>query len=87
LIPWIRGGTTGGLAGHLGITLDAILILAFAALAVRYAILELYLRAKDAGSAVVKLAMAGGLLVVTAGMATGIFAATMGMWLPLMGIR
>jgi hypothetical protein len=38
-LVWIRGGTTGGLAGHLGITLDAILILAFAAVAVRYAML------------------------------------------------
>lgn len=151
-LVWIRGGTTGGLVSHLGITLDAVLILAFAALAVRYAmlgkfsihrrwalrlflvvnavwffriglmfwlfihqapvgfdpqtftgpfldvmafaqtllplaILELYLRAKDAGSVAAKLATAGGLLVVTAGMATGIFAATMGMWLPLMGVR
>lgn len=151
-LAWVRGGTSGDLVSHLGITLDAILILAFAALAVRYAvlgkisihrrwalrlflvvnavwffriglmfwlfihqapvgfdpqtftgpflnfmtfaqtllplaILELYLRAKDAGSVAAKVTTASGLLVVTAVMATGIFAATMGMWLPRMSFQ
>jgi hypothetical protein len=45
-------------------------------------ILELYLRAREGGSAAGRIAMAGGLLVVTAVTGIDIFAATMGLWLP-----
>jgi uncharacterized membrane protein len=37
-LVWVRGGTTGDLYQHLGITLDALLILAFSVLALRTAI-------------------------------------------------
>jgi hypothetical protein len=39
-LVWVRGGPSGGLMNHLGITLDAILILAFSALTIRYAMLR-----------------------------------------------
>ena len=35
---WIRGGTIGGMVGDTAITLDAVLIIAFAALTLRYAL-------------------------------------------------
>jgi hypothetical protein len=46
------------------------------------AILEIYLRARDAGSAAARLTVAGGLLVVTVLMAIGIFLVTTKSWLP-----
>lgn len=146
-LVWIRGGTTGDMSQHLGITLDAILILVFAALALRFAmarkidvhrrwalrlflvvnavwffriglmfwllvhqapvgfdmetftgpfltfmafaqtllplvVLELYLRARDKGTAAARFAMAGTLAVLTLAMGAGIFAAAMGLWMP-----
>jgi hypothetical protein len=145
---WARG-TVGGLSQHLSITLNGILILAFGAMAVRYAIardirthrrwalrlfmvvsgvwffrvglfawlignggpvgfdpktftgpfltflspasyllplatLEIYLRAKDGGSAGVRLTTAVALFALTGIMGLGIFGATMGLWLPHM---
>lgn len=146
-LVWIRGGTTGDLPQHLGITLNAILIFVFAFFALRFAMarkiavhqrwalrlflvvngvwffrvglmmwllihqepvgfdmktftgpflvflsfaqtllplafLELYLRARDSGSAPVRFTMAAVLIVATLGMGAGIFAATMNLWIP-----
>jgi hypothetical protein len=146
-LVWGRGRDGGDLVQYLGITLDAILIMVFAILAVRYAmarkiqthrrwalrlfmvvnavwffriglmfwvavnkgpvgfdpktftgpfltfwafadyllplaILEIYLRTKERGSATGRFAMAVALFVVTLAMGTGIVVATMGMWLP-----
>lgn len=46
------------------------------------AVLEIYLRVKEKGSASSRLAMAGGLLVLTVGLAIGIFAVSMAIWVP-----
>jgi hypothetical protein len=46
------------------------------------AVLEVYLRARDNGSALRRFAVAGGLFTLTLMTATGIFAATMILWLP-----
>ena len=56
--------------------------LAFAQYLLPIAVLELYLRAQERGSAATRLAVAGligGLTLVTA---LGVFGATVGMWLP-----
>jgi hypothetical protein len=47
-------------------------------------LLELYLLAKQRGSASGRFSTAAALLVVTAGMGVGIFGATVGMWIPHM---
>src|SRR6266705_1977259 len=46
------------------------------------AVLEVYLRAKDRGSAPGRLATAGGLFVLTLAMGAGIFAVSMAIWVP-----
>jgi uncharacterized membrane protein len=46
------------------------------------AVLEVYLRAKDRGSASARLAAATGLFVLTLAMAAGIFAVSMAIWIP-----
>jgi hypothetical protein len=56
--------------------------LSFANYLLPLAILEIYLQARDRGSAGHRFAVAAGLFVVTLAMAVGIFAATMVMWLP-----
>ncbi|MBI3715187.1 MAG: DUF2306 domain-containing protein [Betaproteobacteria bacterium] len=57
-------------------------ILSFAESLLPLAVLELYLRARDGGSAAGRWAVTGLLLVATVAMGVGIFGATMGMWLP-----
>lgn len=146
-LVWVRGGAVGDLSMHLGISLDALFILAFAGLAVHTArtgrfeahrrwalrlylvgtavwffrisfslwlmihgrpvgfdpdtftgpfptiitfaqtlvplgILELYLRARDGGSAIGRFATAGLLTVLTLLTAVGTFAAFMILWKP-----
>lgn len=56
--------------------------LAFAQYLLPLAILEIYLRTRDRGSAQMRVAVAAGLFVLTIAMGVGIFGATMGMWLP-----
>ena len=56
--------------------------LAFAQYLLPLAILEIYLRTRDRGSAQMRVAVAAGLIVLTIAMGAGIFGATMGMWLP-----
>jgi len=46
------------------------------------AVLEIYLRAKDGGSAPRRLATAAGLFVLTLAMVAGIFAVSMAIWIP-----
>jgi hypothetical protein len=58
--------------------------LAFADYLLPLAILEIYLRTRDRGSAGGRLAMAGSLFVLTVMMGIGIFAAAMVMWIPRM---
>jgi hypothetical protein len=55
---------------------------AFGCYFVPIALLELYLRAQDRGTAFGRYMMAGALAVLTLGTAIGIFGAAMGMWLP-----
>ena len=56
--------------------------LAFAQYLLPLAMLEIYLRTRDRGSAQMRVAVAAGLFVLTITMGVGIFGATMGMWLP-----
>ena len=56
--------------------------LAFAQYLLPLAILEIYLRTRDRGSAQMRVAVAAGLIVLTIAMGAGIFGATMRMWLP-----
>lgn len=56
--------------------------LSFAQFLVPLGVLQLYLRARDGGGAVMRYAMAASLTVLTAAMALGIFAAAAIMWLP-----
>lgn len=56
--------------------------LSFAQYLVPLAVLELYLRTKDRGSAPRRIAMATCLLMLSVAMGVGIFGATMGLWLP-----
>lgn len=57
--------------------------LTFAQYIVPLTVLELYLRAKDNGSAVGRFAMAATLVALTLALGAGIFIVTMGGWLPL----
>lgn len=57
-------------------------VLAFAEYLLPLAILELYLRAKDARWPAGRLIAAAGVFVATIAMGGGIFAATVGLWLP-----
>lgn len=59
----------------------ALTIIAFGQYLLPLAVLELYLRARDRGSAPARLAMAAGLFVLTVAMGVGIFGAAMGLWL------
>ena len=56
--------------------------LAFAQFVPPVAVLELYLRARNAARAPARIAMAAGLSALTVAMGVGIFGAFMGMWLP-----
>ena len=56
--------------------------LAFAQYLLPLALLEIYLRTRDRGSAQMRVAVAAGLFVLTIAMGVGIFGATRGMWLP-----
>ncbi len=56
--------------------------LSFAAYLVPLAVLELFLRAQERGSASGRMAMAAGLLALTVAMGVGIFGATMMLWMP-----
>jgi uncharacterized membrane protein len=56
--------------------------LSFAQYLVPLAALEIYLRAKDGGSAPRRLATAAGVFVLTLAMAAGIFAVSMAIWVP-----
>ena len=56
--------------------------MSFAQYLVPLAVLELYLRAKDSGTAPARLAAAAGLFLVTLAMGAGIFAVTMAIWVP-----
>jgi len=58
--------------------------LSFAQTLIPLAILELYLWARDRGTAMGKMAVAGLLIVLTLATAGGVAAATLGMWLPRM---
>ena len=58
--------------------------LSFAQYLLPLAVLELYLRAQDRGSATGRFAVAGLIGVLTIAMGIGIVVATMGMWLPRM---
>ncbi|MCU6500289.1 DUF2306 domain-containing protein [Rugamonas sp. A1-17] len=60
----------------------ALNVLVFGESLLPLALLELYLRARDAGGARHKLAVAGGLALLTLAMGVGIFGASMAMWLP-----
>ncbi len=57
-------------------------VVSFAQYLIPLAILEIYLRTQDRGSAAARFAMAAGLLVLTLALAGGIVAATLGLWLP-----
>ncbi|OUS28079.1 hypothetical protein A9Q98_08040 [Thalassotalea sp. 42_200_T64] len=67
---WTRG-VAGGDVGKYSISLNAILIIVFASLAVYFAI------KRD-----IKTLMSIVLMFLTLAMAAGIFSASMGMWLP-----
>jgi uncharacterized membrane protein len=54
----------------------------FAQYLVPLAVLELYLRAKESGSAAGRFAMATGLFLLTLALAAGIFVVTMAVWVP-----
>ena len=56
--------------------------ISFAQYLVPLAVLEIYLRTQDRGSATGRLAMAAGLFVLTIALAAGVFAVTMAIWLP-----
>lgn len=56
--------------------------LGFAQYLLPLAVLEVYLRVQDRGSAQARLAVAGGVMVLTLMTLAGVLAATMGMWLP-----
>jgi len=56
--------------------------ISFAQYLVPLAVLEIYLRTQDRGSATGRLAMAAGLFVLTVALAAGVFAVTMAIWLP-----
>jgi tetratricopeptide (TPR) repeat protein len=56
--------------------------ISFAQYLVPLAVLEIYLRTQDRGSATGRLAMAAGLFVLTIALAAGVFAVSMAIWLP-----
>src|SRR5260370_1064721 len=56
--------------------------ISFAQYLVPLAVLEIYLRTQDRGSATGRLAMAAGLFILTIALAAGVFAVTMAIWLP-----
>jgi hypothetical protein len=58
--------------------------LSFADYLLPLAVLEVYLRMRDSGSAAGRFALAALLIVLTLGMGLGIFGATVAMWLPRM---
>lgn len=58
--------------------------ISFGSYLVPLAVLEIYLRARERGSAAGRFAMAAGLAILTLAMGLGIFVTTMGMWLPRM---
>jgi uncharacterized membrane protein len=57
-------------------------IMAYAQFLVPLAVLEIYLRARDGGSAIGRMATAAGLFVMTLAMGAGIFAVAMAIWVP-----
>lgn len=59
-------------------------VLSFAQYLLPLAVLELYLRCKERGTAAAQYSMAGLLLVLALATAAGVAVATMGMWLPRM---
>lgn len=59
--------------------------LSFAQYVVPLAVLELYLRTKNGGGMMSRIAMAALLFVLTLATGVGVYAATVGMWLPQIG--
>lgn len=82
LMFWIA--VNGGPAGFDPVTFrgPALDILTFLQYLLPLALLEMYFRAKDSNSRVVRLSMAGMLMVMTLAMGLGIGMATFAMWLP-----